>query len=50
MIKFGPQAQLTAIIDNWGPYYVQRAKDAIDGSGIPPTLRGGLSSDLVVMA
>ena len=22
MIKFGPKSQLTAIVDNWGPYYI----------------------------
>ena len=26
MIKFGPKTQLTAIIDNWGPYYIERVK------------------------
>ncbi|MDF2621357.1 MAG: basic rane lipoprotein, partial [Xanthobacteraceae bacterium] len=24
MITFGPKAQLTSIVDNWGPYYVKR--------------------------
>ena len=31
MIKFGPKAQLTAIIDNWAPYYIERVKAALDG-------------------
>jgi basic membrane protein A len=26
MINFGPQAQLTSILDNWAPYYTQRIK------------------------
>src|SRR6266480_3115640 len=26
MSKFGPKSQLTSIIDNWGPYYVERAR------------------------
>src|ERR1700729_885959 len=26
MIKFGPKAQLTAIVDNWAPYYDERVK------------------------
>ena len=30
MIKFGPKAQLTAIINNWTPYYVDRVKLALD--------------------
>ena len=31
MIKFGPHAQLTALVDNWAPYYVSRVKAAMDG-------------------
>src|ERR1700731_4729083 len=31
MIKFGPKSQLTSIIDNWAPYYEQRAKDMLAG-------------------
>jgi len=31
-IKFGPHAQLTAAVDNWGPYYVRRIKEMLDGS------------------
>src|SRR6201986_1050851 len=27
MIKFGPKSQLTAIVDNWTPYYIQRTND-----------------------
>jgi simple sugar transport system substrate-binding protein len=29
-IKFGPKAQLTAIVNNWTPYYVDRIKLALD--------------------
>ena len=32
MIKFAPKAQMTAVVDNWGPYYVRRVKAVIDGS------------------
>ena len=32
MIKFAPKAQLTAIVDNWTPYYVRRVKAVADGS------------------
>src|SRR3984885_2601294 len=31
MIKFGPKAQLTGIINNWAPYYVDRVQAALDG-------------------
>ncbi len=31
-IKFGPHSQLTAAVDNWGPYYVRRVKEMLDGT------------------
>src|SRR2546423_3407193 len=31
LIKFGPKSQLTAIVNNWTPYYVDRIKLALDG-------------------
>ena len=38
-IDAGPKAQLTAIVDTWGPYYVKRIQSVIDGSW-----KGGESS------
>ena len=32
MSEFGPNAHLTAIINGWGPYYVKRVKQAMDGT------------------
>src|SRR5476651_290987 len=32
MAKFGPKAQLTAIVNNWEPYYAKRVKAVMDGS------------------
>jgi basic membrane protein A and related proteins len=50
MIKFGPKAQLTAIINNWTPYYVDRVKLALDGKWVTGDVWGGLSSKIVQMA
>jgi basic membrane protein A len=50
MIKFGPKSQLTAIVDNWGPYYIQRAKAVLDGTWESIDIWGGLKSKMVVMA
>ncbi|MGA7788473.1 MAG: BMP family ABC transporter substrate-binding protein [Xanthobacteraceae bacterium] len=50
MIKFGPKSQLTAIVDNWAPYYIQRTKDVLDGTWKSTDTWGGLKSNLVVMA
>ena len=50
MIKFGPKSQLTAIVDNWAPYYVQRVSDVLDGNWKSTDTWGGLKSTLVEMA
>ena len=50
MIKFGPKAQLTAIINNWAPYYIERVKAALDGKWKSDDVWGGLKAKMVVMA
>ena len=50
MIKFGPKTQLTSIINNWAPYYVERVKAELDGTWKSEDFWGGLKSKLVVMA
>ncbi len=32
MSSFGPKAHLASLIDNWGPFYVERVKAALDGT------------------
>jgi basic membrane protein A and related proteins len=50
MIKFGPKTQLTSIIDNWAPYYIDRVKAELDGKWTSSDVWGGLKSKMVVMA
>ncbi len=50
MIKFAPNAQLTAPVNNWGPYYTGRVQALLDGSWKPDDVWGGLASDMLVMA
>src|SRR6478735_1027062 len=50
MIKFGPKSQLTAIVENWGPYYIDRVQLALEGKWTSSDLWGGLSSKIVQMA
>lgn len=50
MIKFGPKAQLTSIIDNWAPYYIDRVKAELNGTWKSEDIWGGLKSKMVVMA
>jgi basic membrane protein A len=50
MIKAGPTAQLTAIVDTWGPYYIKRTKAAIDGSWKSQMSWDGLKEGILEMA
>ncbi len=50
MINFAPKAQLTAIVDDWDPYYVARAKAALDGNWSSSDTWGGLDTGMVAMA
>jgi len=50
MIKFAPKAQYTAIVDDWGPYYIKQVKAALDGTWKPEDTWDGLKQGAVVMA
>jgi simple sugar transport system substrate-binding protein len=50
MIKFGPKAQLTSILDTWAPYYIARVKAEMDGSWKESDVWGGLDTKMFEMA
>ena len=50
MIHFAPKAQLTSIIDNWGPYYVARTQAVLDGAWESSDTWDGMAEGMVVMA
>lgn len=50
MEKFAPSAQLTAIEDNWAPYYVERAKAVLEGTWESSDNWGGIAAKEVVMS
>ncbi|MDR3515571.1 MAG: BMP family ABC transporter substrate-binding protein [Azospirillaceae bacterium] len=50
MTSFGPKAHLTAIVENWTGYYVDRVKAVLDDSWKPIDTWGGLSSGMVQLA
>ena len=50
MIAFGPETQLTAIVDDWGPYYVERIQKLMDGTWDQVDVWGGMKEGHVVMA
>jgi simple sugar transport system substrate-binding protein len=50
MIQFGKNAQLTAIVNNWSDYYIERIKLALDGKWTSTDTWGGLNTDMVHLA
>ena len=50
IIKFAPKAQLTAIVDNWAPYYVRRVKAVADGSWKSQSSWDGMAEGTVALA
>lgn len=50
MVQFGPDAQLTSIVDDWSPYYIKRVKAALDGTWESQDNWGGIAAKEVVMS
>jgi len=50
MTAFGPNAHLTSIIDDWGPYYVQRVKAVMDGTWSSTDTWDGIAPGMVAFA
>mgnify|MGYP000035021691 CR=1 FL=1 len=50
MTEFGPTSHLTAILDVWGPYYVERAKAKIDGTWEAGDVWHGINEGMVGFA
>lgn len=50
MKAFAPKAQISAIIDDWSGYYVQKVKETMDGSWKPEDTWGGIKSGMVGIA
>jgi basic membrane protein A len=50
MNKFGPNAQMTAIVNNWAPYYITRTKAVLDGTWASSDTFGGFKSGMVKLA
>jgi simple sugar transport system substrate-binding protein len=50
MKNFGPNAQLTAIVNNWAPYYIARVKAVMDGGWKSSDTWGGLNSGMLTVS
>ncbi len=48
--SIGPDVQLTAIVDNWAPYYIARVQAALDGTWKTGNVWMGMKDGGVVMA
>lgn len=50
MTAFAPKAHLTGIVNNWGPYYVRRVRDVMNGSWTTQHSWDGIAEGVVQMA
>jgi basic membrane protein A and related proteins len=50
MVQYGPNSQLTAIVDNWSPYYLKRVQAVLDGTWKSGAVWAGMKEGTVVMA
>ncbi len=50
MAAHGPNAQLTSIIDDWAPYYIERVGAVIDGTWSSSDTWGGFNTGMVALA
>jgi basic membrane protein A and related proteins len=50
MSKFAPNAQLTAIVDNWSPYYLERVKAVLNDTWETHNIWWGLKEGMVEIA
>ncbi|EKV30739.1 Bmp family protein [Caenispirillum salinarum AK4] len=50
MSQFGPNAQATAIVDDWSDYYIDRVQAVMDGTWESQDTWGGLNSGMVQLS
>lgn len=50
MSNFGKDAHLTAIVNNWAPYYIERIQAAMDGTWKTDTTWGGMKSGMLYVS
>jgi len=50
MSRFAPDAQFSANIVDWGPFYEQTVQSVIDGSWKPDAVKGGLAQGMIRLA
>ncbi len=48
--RFAPKAQMSAIVDDWSSYYIERTKAVLNGTWKSKDTFGGMDADMVHMA
>ncbi len=49
MIQFAPEPRLSSIIDNWGPYYIRRVGEAMEGTWQQSDTWEGMTEGMVLI-
>ncbi|MGR3756803.1 MAG: BMP family ABC transporter substrate-binding protein [Tranquillimonas sp.] len=49
MIEYAPKPRISAIIDDWAPYYIERVQAVLDGTWETKQTWGGIDSGMVVI-
>jgi basic membrane protein A and related proteins len=47
MTRFGPTAHITAVVNDWGPYYIERVQAVMDGTWESHDFWGGMAEDVI---
>jgi simple sugar transport system substrate-binding protein len=50
MAQYGENSHLTALVYNWGPYYVERTQAVLDGTWETSNIWEGISADMMTIA
>lgn len=50
MTRFGPEVHLTAIVDDWSRYYIERVQAVLDGTWSSEDTWGGFAHEMIDMA
>ncbi|WP_068312708.1 BMP family ABC transporter substrate-binding protein [Pseudovibrio hongkongensis] len=50
MAKFAPNSQVTSIVDDWAPYYIERVQAVLDGNWKAQDTWGGLKTGMVKLS
>jgi len=49
MIRFGPRTEVSAIVDTWGGYYIERVQAVLDGTWQSTDTWGGLKDQMLFL-